>query len=72
MDNVIEIIVIVIVIFFSNKGPTNPKDVDPKLMSPVFDIFVCWLPSSIREKLRCGVDYSQVLRLQVFFVTIYN
>ena len=41
-------------------GPNKPGDVDPKLLCPVLDVFCCWLPSSIRDRLRCGIDYSKV------------
>ena len=41
-------------------GANKPGDVDPKLLCPVFDVFMCWLPSSIRDRLRCGIDYSKV------------
>ena len=47
-------------------GPNKPGDVDSKLLCPMFDIFCCWLPGNIREKLRCGIDYSKVCVAKMF------
>jgi len=39
-------------------GPTNPKDVDSKLMCPLFYKLCPFLPEKYRKKLMFGVDYS--------------
>ncbi|KAI0242049.1 Sodium-dependent multivitamin transporter [Lamellibrachia satsuma] len=40
-------------------GPNKAKDIDPKLLSPFFDIFCCCLPSKLRTFLRCYVEYPE-------------
>ncbi|ELU01974.1 hypothetical protein CAPTEDRAFT_228761 [Capitella teleta] len=37
-------------------GPTNPKELDPRLISPLFDVFCCCLPVGVLNNLRCDVD----------------
>lgn len=39
-------------------GATNPKDLDPGLICPVFDLMFPWLPKGIRKKLRFGVGMN--------------
>ncbi|XP_064647860.1 sodium-coupled monocarboxylate transporter 1-like [Lineus longissimus] len=39
-------------------GATNPKDVDPRLICPIFDTCACYLPRRFRVKLRCGIDFE--------------
>ncbi|KAK3586083.1 hypothetical protein CHS0354_033206 [Potamilus streckersoni] len=39
-------------------GRTKSKDLDPKLMVPLFDIFFPFLPEMIRSPLRFGVRYD--------------
>ncbi|XP_021352815.1 sodium-coupled monocarboxylate transporter 2-like, partial [Mizuhopecten yessoensis] len=41
-------------------GRTDPKSIDPKLMCPIFDVFMPFLPEKIRKPLRLGVDYSKM------------
>lgn len=36
-------------------GATNPKELDPRLICPVFDLMFPWLPKDTRKKLRFGV-----------------
>ncbi|XP_069123546.1 sodium-coupled monocarboxylate transporter 1-like isoform X2 [Argopecten irradians] len=40
-------------------GKTDPKSVDPRLMCPIFDVFLPFLPEKVRKPLRFGVDYSK-------------
>ena len=46
--------------FFYFLGLKNPKDVDPKLMVPIFDIMFPFLPEKILKPLRFGVRYHDV------------
>ena len=53
---IVYIIVALIVSFLT--GPTNPKDVDSKLMAPLFYNCCPFIPEKYRHKLLFGVDYS--------------
>ncbi|XP_060075307.1 sodium-coupled monocarboxylate transporter 1-like isoform X1 [Ylistrum balloti] len=41
-------------------GRTDPKSLDPKLMCPLFDTLMPFLPEKILKPLRFGVDYSKM------------
>ena len=53
---IVFVIVALIVSFLT--GPTNPKNVDSKLMVPLFYNCCSFLPEKYRQKLLFGVDYS--------------
>ena len=53
---IVYIIVALIVSFLT--GPTHPKNVDSKLMAPLFYNCCPFLPEKYRHKLLFGVDYS--------------
>ena len=40
-------------------GYTRAKNVDPRLMCPIFDVIFPWLPESVRKPLRFGVRYDR-------------
>jgi len=50
--------------------PLKPNEIDPKLLIPIGDVCCCCLPKSIRNWLRCGVDYENYLEKKVVFVFI--
>ncbi|XP_071942386.1 sodium-coupled monocarboxylate transporter 1-like [Antedon mediterranea] len=39
-------------------GRTDPKDVNPKLISPVVETVCCCIPESFKKYARCGVEYD--------------
>ncbi|XP_069124073.1 sodium-coupled monocarboxylate transporter 2-like [Argopecten irradians] len=41
-------------------GFNKPKEADPRLICPLFDILFPYLPEAIRKPMRFGVDYSQL------------
>ena len=41
-------------------GSTNPRELDPKLISPIFDIFCCCLPRRARNYLHFNVQRPEV------------
>lgn len=45
--------------------PLKPHEIDPKLIIPIGDVCYCCLPNSIRNLLRCGVDYDNYLEKKV-------
>ncbi|KAH9498360.1 hypothetical protein Btru_008087 [Bulinus truncatus] len=59
MTAVLSTLVIGLVVSFIT-GYTKPKDVDPKLICPIFDIIFpfSFLPECIRKPLRFGVNHK--------------
>lgn len=53
---IINVIVSLVISFIT--GPTNPKDLNSKLMSPLFYKMFPFLPERIRQYLYLGVDYK--------------
>ena len=53
---IVFLVVALIVSFLT--GPTNPKNVDSKLMAPLFYNCCPFLPEKYRHRLLFGVDYS--------------
>ena len=47
-------------LLISLSGPRKPKDLDPRLMVPFFDIVFPYLPEKILKPLRFGVRYDEV------------
>uniref|UniRef100_A0A0B7APP5 Sodium-coupled monocarboxylate transporter 1 n=1 Tax=Arion vulgaris TaxID=1028688 RepID=A0A0B7APP5_9EUPU len=41
-------------------GPSNPSELDPRLICPLFDLLFPYLPESILKHLRFGVNHGQV------------
>lgn len=41
-------------------GPQDPKELDPRLICPLFDILFPYLPEKIRKPLRFGVRHDEV------------
>lgn len=41
-------------------GPQDPKELDPRLICPLFDILFPYLPEKIRKPLRFGVRHGEV------------
>jgi hypothetical protein len=39
-------------------GATDPRDVDPRLICPIFHTCACYLPKKLRDKLHCGIDFE--------------
>ncbi|XP_033107426.1 sodium-coupled monocarboxylate transporter 2-like isoform X2 [Anneissia japonica] len=39
-------------------GRTDPKEVNPKLISPIVETVFCCMPESWRETVRCGVEFG--------------
>lgn len=42
-------------------GPQDPKELDPRLICPLFDILFPYLPEKIRKPLRFGVRHGEVI-----------
>ncbi|XP_072048595.1 sodium-coupled monocarboxylate transporter 1-like [Amphiura filiformis] len=40
-------------------GAQDPEELDPRLISPIFDMFLCCLPVSWRAALWCGVKHDE-------------
>lgn len=41
-------------------GPRKPRDLDPRLMVPIFDILFPYLPEKIRKPLRLGIRFDEI------------
>ncbi|KAI0219763.1 hypothetical protein LSAT2_028705 [Lamellibrachia satsuma] len=37
-------------------GAADPKEVDPRLLTPVVDSFFCCLPAKFRRAIQCNID----------------
>jgi len=46
--------------FFYSTGFNDPKEADPRLQVPLFDIIFPFLPEKILKPLRFGVPYEKV------------
>ena len=46
-------------IMFLLTGAQKPRDLDPRLIFPFFDIFLCCLPAVWRRVLWCGVRHDE-------------
>ena len=40
-------------------GPRQQNEIDPKLIISIGDVCCCCLPKSVRDFLRCGIDYDK-------------
>ncbi|KAJ8311684.1 hypothetical protein KUTeg_011039 [Tegillarca granosa] len=48
---------------FAKYSPTNPEDVEPKYLIPIFDRLCCCLPESVRRYLRCGARRTSYVKV---------
>ena len=53
-------------------GATDPRTVNPKLISPIVDKMYCCLPESIKKPLRCRVGELYKEQDQVCFESFHK
>nr|XP_034311781.1 sodium-coupled monocarboxylate transporter 1 [Crassostrea gigas]XP_034311782.1 sodium-coupled monocarboxylate transporter 1 [Crassostrea gigas]XP_034311783.1 sodium-coupled monocarboxylate transporter 1 [Crassostrea gigas]XP_034311784.1 sodium-coupled monocarboxylate transporter 1 [Crassostrea gigas] len=56
---VLFVVVVGLIVSFLT-GPQDPKELDPRLICPLFDILFPYLPEKIRKPLRFGVRHGEV------------